>query len=1677
MSELAKAVREKETMEKDYKEERELLRKGIANFRRELEMLANANSSISSNGIESIDNFEEGQGKDSLWESNNSLQLMVGDCFKFLPFIKNALEEKAESEGTIRDLNVKIDELSLSHDVTTTYFESIRKSWSQSLNESHERQVDMDSHLEICTRKLLDSLSLVVQADELVDDSVLQRMDLIDKGTSVMVENYKTFLLEIDRLRECLTDLRETPVPDETEYAKIFYTARVQLLEHQKRELEVVHKINQLEDENMKLLEQIDWEKERVGVLDAEVKKVMMELEQEKVKSATTKEKLSLAVTKGKALVQQRDSLKQALMEKTNELDKCLLEVQEKSNALEAAEVHAEELIKSQNFAATLQELLSRRESVLKEIEDILLQVDVLSNDQSLNVVDCVRGIVDETKVLRVISSEYERVKNNLSSLNLPETVVSSEVESQVNWLGESLSQASYDINKLQREVNSFQLAAASLESELADARENIERLTMSLTTEKQEKGYLRLGLEDLSSKYEAVVEREYLLSTEKDKMTKKFLEASGMDQSETDQHCADMNLLIEKCVGKIKEQVSASFEYARADMEQLEKLQSTLYVRDQELMLANDIFEEEMACRAELTNLSDELKRMSEEVVSLKNEKNSLQKDLELSDEKLALLREKLSMAVKKGKGLVQEREGLRQTLNGKNSEIEKLKLDLQQQEHVLSEHRDQIQKFSVDLEHIPKLESELVAMKDQRDKLEAHLLESNSMVQRVIEIMDSISLPEETVFEEPVEKVKWLSESFHVYQVSMKLLEGELQKAKEEASSIASRLPEAHATIRSLEDALLEAQRNINIVAEENKYIQDAKVYLEQELKKAKAESSSHASKFSEVSSTLKYIEDGLAVTERSISMLSVEKVAIDVDKKIIEEELEKVKDEADRSAGKLVETYNGMKSLQEALSQSKETISLLVEENNEAKVVIDYLKKELGEVKTEVSIQSSELADAHATVRSLQDALSKAQYDMSITVDEKKNVEKEIQALNAKLAASTEELAGKQGNVESQYLELFRYLDSLDMFLKDNAFLFSISKGFKNKIESLKDVNLLIEDIEDPAKAGLEQLQVRARMEKDNYAEKVYSSHIDNFTNGELGNGEANGADRHDISVSLSQIVEGFKRKEKLIECEFERFSLFMDDIIGVLLRALQATRKQIINLLQHTESLELEVKNMESSGKEKERAISILQDDLHILISACSDATRDLLFQVDDGNNSFQSKTNNASKDETEEQRDSLNSARSLQLATEEARVQMKNLRSINNASLTTIEELQVKLKEAQLTAKNIIEERGLAQTRVSMLERAVEASENIRSEMKLKVEDYQAKEDIMRDREAKLSAAHQTLEAKEREADGYLLSKDQAQTLIEKINKIGISFQESDPERGKFQSLSPVEKLFFIISSVTELHCQLKLLFHEKEQLQSDLATHVREIGSLKEEVRNLMSICQDSEKMRSDLNEAALDLDKIIHKLGGSDSVEGKRSLGLKEQLFTLEKLVVALIVDCETSRSNARESAAKLQESQKVSGELSSKIKFLEDSVHGRPPLPNPPKERSVSEASSTATSSEISEIEDAGSLGTKSISAAPSAAQLRTMKKGSSDHLVLNIDSESDRLINRPETDDDKGHVFKSLNTSGLIPQKGRLIADRIDGIWVNGSRVLMNQPRARMGVVAYWLLLHIWLFATIL
>lgn len=61
--------------------------------------------------------------------------------------------------------------------------------------------------------------------------------------------------------------------------------------------------------------------------------------------------------------------------------------------------------------------------------------------------------------------------------------------------------------------------------------------------------------------------------------------------------------------------------------------------------------------------------------------------------------------------------------------------------------------------------------------------------------------------------------------------------------------------------------------------------------------------------------------------------------------------------------------------------------------------------------------------------------------------------------------------------------------------------------------------------------------------------------------------------------------------------------------------------------------------------------------------------------------------------------------------------------------------------------------------------------------------------------------------------------------------------------------------------------------------------------------------------------------------------------------------------------------------------------------------------------------------------SRGKQAISPVPSAAHARNMRKGSADHLALDISTESDNLISRVDTDEDKGNYELLIIVNFLI------------------------------------------------
>jgi hypothetical protein len=87
---------------------------------------------------------------------------------------------------------------------------------------------------------------------------------------------------------------------------------------------------------------------------------------------------------------------------------------------------------------------------------------------------------------------ELCKLKESLSLLDLPESVSSSDLESQMNWLIDSFSKAHNDIYVLQEEISTIKEASINY----------IDRLSISLLVESQEKDYFQSELTDLRFEY-----------------------------------------------------------------------------------------------------------------------------------------------------------------------------------------------------------------------------------------------------------------------------------------------------------------------------------------------------------------------------------------------------------------------------------------------------------------------------------------------------------------------------------------------------------------------------------------------------------------------------------------------------------------------------------------------------------------------------------------------------------------------------------------------------------------------------------------------------------------------------------------------------------------------------------------------------------------------------------------------------------------------------------------------------------------------------------------------------------------------------------------------------------------------------------------------------------------------
>ncbi|VAI46643.1 unnamed protein product [Triticum turgidum subsp. durum] len=538
------------------------------------------------------------------------------------------------------------------------------------------------------------------------------------------------------------------------------------------------------------------------------------------------------------------------------------------------------------------------------------------------------------------------------------------------------------------------------------------------------------------------------------------------------------------------------------------------------------------------------------------------------------------------------------------------------------------------------------------------------------------------------------------------------------------------------------------------------------------------------------------------------------------------------------------------------------------------------------------------------------------------------------------------------------------------------------------------------------------------------------------------------------SLSNIVEQCSNQAGHFSGFFKDISGYMGDNIILLLRALQLASSNFARTLEEHDSLKIELENKDAQNRAREDELLSLQKELRAMSSKCIycteqiqiifDGLLDLGYAIDlaTGNSSIVSKVGQTlSVLKNEESGDYIKVVDTLVSSVNKLKSESQKLSDIKGLVITLIEELKMRLKQAESAAETASNDHQLYLERVHKLEEDLRTAYDERNGMEIRIQEYQEREDVLKARELELLSLEQTTVER---GTTDAISKDQLEALVEKVNKLNIPSGESHLQREVAMFSSPMDKVFFVIDEFDALQREAETLRYENEDLQLNLESHAREIEQLKEVCRNIDSNRRELESKSSELLEVTVSMERMIQRFGylaGKDALEDNKPASTQTLLPKLEKLIIASSMESGNAKSVKQELGSKLQAREKTVDELSAKVKMLEDLYHSQLVQPEVSKDRAF-DASSSAIGSDISEIEDLGPMGKASVSSVPTAAHARVMRKGSSDHLVLNMGSESERLIAAHDSDD-KGRI-KSLHTSGLIPAQGKHIADRLDGIW---------------------------------
>lgn len=256
--------------------------------------------------------------------------------------------------------------------------------------------------------------------------------------------------------------------------------------------------------------------------------------------------------------------------------------------------------------------------------------------------------------------------------------------------------------------------------------------------------------------------------------------------------------------------------------------------------------------------------------------------------------------------------------------------------------------------------------------------------------------------------------------------------------------------------------------------------------------------------------------------------------------------------------------------------------------------------------------------------------------------------------------------------------------------------------------------------------------------------------------------NGADDDNISSCFRKTAAEFQLRNKVFSDKVESFSAYLDEIIAVIIKKLQRVEDEVISMTHNSEMLRQKVDSLETYKQEQDEASAVLKNDVRVLLSACSDAARELQLEVKNDLLDLQTvpelenlRTALQDVDDTTMHQhkylsDKYTETAHLSSSLRKTQNVYKLFEATSTVAAAKIQDLQQKLLETTTDFGKAIEERDLCQMKVSKLETELKIIQDSCKELRHEIEDYQASEKILKEKEAEISAHYDSLLMKQGE---------------------------------------------------------------------------------------------------------------------------------------------------------------------------------------------------------------------------------------------------------------------------------------------------------------------------------------